>query len=146
MRTLRAASLLVLGLSLLSCREHERRAFDSAVDAAEADVAAHQRTVDKSASMAVAQGEIDRHAAEIDADVRIIRSRLLDFDGWCDDDDLDWVWDSVNAIEDRIAVYLLDAGQVSELTALRSVAGRYQLDMNRLLDEARDRLDDTRCW
>jgi len=143
MRLYRAGYLFVLAFGIVSCHDH--RAFDSAVNQAESAVVDHRDIIASAKSIGAARDELDRHAAEIDADVRHIRSHLSDVDH-CDQDDLDRVWDEVGVVEDRVSVYLLDAGATTEMAALRAVCDRYAADMDRLLGEVRDRLDDASCW
>jgi hypothetical protein len=146
MRIFRACLLVALAWVGVSCVEHEHHAFDAAVSVARSDVMAHRAVIASSGSMNAAQSEVERHSAEIDADMIHIRSHLGELDWSCDSHDMGWVWDKIDDIEDRIALYLRDAGNMTDLGALDAICGSYASDMDRLFAELRGRLDQAWCW
>jgi hypothetical protein len=146
MRIFRACFLAAVALGAMGCINADHWGFDSAVAQAKSEVVGHAAVIDTSGSMNDARAELDRHAVAIDTDLHHIRAHLSGLDWSCDVRDMDWVWSEMRAIEDRVNVYLTDAGSMIEMGALRSVCGHYATDMERMFDELRLRLDAAWCW
>lgn len=146
MRTIRASCLALIALAVGACADHEIRGFDSAVNQASDEVADHRATIAVSPSMEAARDELHAHALAFEGDLRHIRSHLSDLDWYCDEWDMDRVWDKLYDVEDRFDVYVADSGRMTEMNALRAICDNYALDMSRLLAELRHRLDDAWCW
>jgi hypothetical protein len=149
MRTSRAAVYMAAGfaLSLAGCviiDDHDHAGFDSAVGEAQMEVAVHHAALDATTSMTAARGEIDRHRAAIASDFEHIRVHLRDVDWSCD-----WmgpVWSALDAASARTDAYMDDAGGATTLDGVKATGHDYALDQSHLLDQLRDRFDETDCW